>query len=232
MMRIIFSILLVVFYTLGIFVLSGWSHEKVWTVGTNSFLNFQLTYQSLLLLWALISLFTSYLLNPKRFKQIMRAGAVSAPAKALKIFGIKEGDSWLKTGISLTLVISLVTAIFIFFQLQSHHPDYGILKKYWIWIFLFALTNSFSEEMIFRVGVDVPMYDLLSSRYIFLLSAVIFGIAHYGGTPGGFAGVLMAGLLGYVLSKSLYETRGVFWAWWIHFWQDVIIMGALFLLKT
>ncbi len=230
MKRIAPRLATIILFTSGIFVLSGWARERVWAPVKHPFLNFQLTYQSLLLLWALISLFASYLLNPKRFKQIMQAGAVSAPAKALKIFGIKEGDSWLKTGISLTLVISSVTAIFIFFQLQSHHPDYGILKKYWIWIFLFALTNSFSEEMIFRVGIDIPMYDLLPSRYIFLLSAVIFGIVHYGGTPGGFAGMLMAGLLGYVLSKSLYETRGVFWAWWIHFWQDVIIMGALFLI--
>ena len=50
--------------------------------------------------------------------------------------------------------------------------------------------------------------------------------------PSGVIGILLAGLLGYVLSKSIYETNGIFWAWFIHFLQDVIIIGSLYLIKS
>jgi hypothetical protein len=61
------------------------------------------------------------------------------------------------------------------------------------------------------------------------LSALIFGIGHYFGSPGGIPGVLMAGYLGWFASKSIHETKGFFWAWMIHFVQDIIIMTGAYL---
>jgi hypothetical protein len=40
-------------------------------------------------------------------------------------------------------------------------------------------------------------------------------------------GVLLASFLGWILAKSMLETRGMFWAWFIHFWQDVWIFSFL-----
>lgn len=37
----------------------------------------------------------------------------------------------------------------------------------------------------------------------------------------------MAGLMGWLLAKSVAETNGIFWAWTIHFLQDVVIISAL-----
>lgn len=67
---------------------------------------------------------------------------------------------------------------------------------------------------------------------IYFLSAILFGVPHLAGMPSGVIGATMAGFLGFVLAKSLHETKGFFWAWVIHFIQDVIIIGALFLLST
>ncbi len=53
--------------------------------------------------------------------------------------------------------------------------------------------------------------------------AAFFGFAHYYGMPNGIVGVLMAGVLGWLLGKSMLETRGLFWAWFIHFCQDILI---------
>jgi hypothetical protein len=50
--------------------------------------------------------------------------------------------------------------------------------------------------------------------------------------PSGIIGAVMAGVLGYVMAKSVYETKGIFWAWAIHFLQDVIIIGPLFLISA
>jgi hypothetical protein len=40
-------------------------------------------------------------------------------------------------------------------------------------------------------------------------------------------GVLLAAFIGWFLSKSMIETQGFFWAWFIHFLQDVVIYFAL-----
>lgn len=86
--------------------------------------------------------------------------------------------------------------------------------------------------MIFRVGINVPLTKLLSPNRIFLISAVIFGLAHFQGMPSGIVGVLLAGLLASISSKSIQETNGIFWAWFIHFLQDLIIISSLYLIKS
>jgi hypothetical protein len=46
--------------------------------------------------------------------------------------------------------------------------------------------------------------------------------------PGGLPGVAMAGFLGFVLARSVVETRGVLGAWFVHFLQDIVIFTLLF----
>ncbi len=231
-MKIITPILLVIVFTVGVLLLSGQAHRIGLEISKNSYVNFQINYQLMLLVIAIISMISSYILNPESFKSIMSIGNISAAGEELKIFGIKKGDSWLKTGTSLSVFISLGTGVFMYFQLKGQNIDYSLLKTGILWILLFSLTNSFAEEMIFRVGINSPLANLLSPNKIFLISAVIFGIAHFQGMPSGIIGVILAGLLGYVLSKSINETNGIFWAWIIHFLQDVIIIGSLFLMKS
>ncbi len=231
-MKIFTPILLTVIFTIGILFLSGQAYKVGITISENNYVNFQINYQLLLLGVALISMISSYILNPESFKSILSIGNISATGEELKIFGIKKGDSWLKTGVSLSVIISFVTGIFMYFQLKGQTIDYSLLKTGFIWILIFSLTNSFSEEMIYRVGINAPLNGLLIPNIIFLISAVIFGIAHFKGMPSGIIGIILAGLLGYVLSKSIQETNGIFWAWFIHFLQDVIIIGSLYLLKS
>lgn len=45
--------------------------------------------------------------------------------------------------------------------------------------------------------------------------------------PNGIPGVELASFLGWFLGKSLLETKGFFWAWTIHFVQDVFIFTFL-----
>jgi len=230
--KVITPILLVIIFTIGILSLSGQSSKVGFTISVNSFINFQINYQLLLLGIALVSMISSFILNPESFKSILSIGNISATGEELKIFGIKKGDSWLKTGLSLSIFISLATGIFMCFQLKEQAVDYSLLKTGFLWIILFALINSFAEEIIFRVGINGPLTNLLSPNKIFLISAIIFGAAHFQGMPSGIIGVILAGLLGYVLSKSIHETNGIFWAWVIHFLQDVIIIGSLYLIKS
>jgi hypothetical protein len=92
-----------------------------------------------------------------------------------------------------------------------------------------AAMNAFTEEAITRLSVVTAFDGILQRQKIYILSAVIFGIPHFFGVPGGIFGSLMAGFLGWLLAKSIAETEGVFWAWFIHFLQDVIIFSGLFI---
>jgi hypothetical protein len=45
--------------------------------------------------------------------------------------------------------------------------------------------------------------------------------------PYGFIGVALAWFLGWILARSMLETRGIAWAWFIHALQDVLIVGFI-----
>lgn len=205
---------------------------KLFTVSQNEYVNFQFNYQFLLLVITVLSLIATFLLNKENFLNYFTLGGISNPATEMKLFGIEANDSWLKTGISLTIFISLATTTFMYFQLKQTQVNWALLQSGILWILLFSLTNSFGEEMIFRMGIISPLKGLLSPMTIFIISAVLFGIPHLAGMPSGILGATMAGVLGLVLAKSLYETNGFFWAWTIHLIQDVIIFGTLFLMTT
>jgi uncharacterized protein len=231
--KIAITIALVLVYT----ALMLWSSQQMKTTkwfsfSEHDFINFQFNYQFLLLLITVLSLTTTYFLNKKNFSTYFSLGNVSAPASEMTVFGIKKNDSWLKTGVSLTIFISLATAIFMYFQLEKVQVNWSLLQSGILWVLLFSLTNSFGEEMIFRMGIVSPLKGHLPTMSIFIISAILFGFPHLAGMPSGLIGATMAGILGLVLAKSLYETKGFFWAWTIHFIQDVIIIGSLFLLAS
>jgi membrane protease YdiL (CAAX protease family) len=230
-MKIAVPILLTVLYTVALWFTGTLSKKLGLEVSDNTYVNGQVNYQIILLMITAVSLFTTYLINKENFLTYFSFGQVSSLGDELKIFGIKQGDSWLKTGLSLCLVITGVTAIFMYFQLMKADVDWSILRSGIFWIVLFSLTNSFGEEMIYRMGLVSPLQGLLAPTKIFLISAIIFGLAHVNGMPSGIIGISLAGILGFVLAKSIFETQGFFWAWLIHFLQDVVIIGSLYLMN-
>ena len=230
-MKIVFPILLTVIYTVALLSIGNVINKFGFNFADNTLINFQVNYQILLLFVAGISLVTTFLLNKENFAAYFSFGIIDASVEELKIFGINKKDNWLKTGLSLSIIITSITAIFMFFQLKQYNIDWSFLIEGLFWILLFSLTNSFSEEMIFRIGIVAPLKDLFQPKIIFLLSAIIFGLAHMNGMPNGIIGICLAGVLGFVLAKSVYETQGFFWAWIIHFFQDVVIFASLYLMS-
>lgn len=227
----ILPIILTIAFAVGLLLIPQWTAKHGFVVSDNSYVTRQFNYQISLLVIAAISILATYLLNKHNFKTYFSFGQISAVGQELKLFGIKQGDTWTKTGISLCVVISLITAIFLYFQLKQINPNWVSLQSGIFWIVLFSLTNSFGEEMIFRLGIVSPLSGQLTPTIIFFISAVLFGIPHFAGMPNGIIGVTMAGILGFVLAKSMYETNGFFWAWIIHFLQDILIIGTLFLMN-
>ncbi len=164
-------------------------------------------------------------LNPSGFRKFWRLGDFAAPAEKVAWLGIKPNESWRSVGLGFSTVITLTTGAFMWLGFYQKTP------VAWLdalpWVLIFSATNSFSEEMLTRFSLAAGLDGVFSKSQICLASAAIFGGIHFFGTPGGPVGVAMAGFLGWLLAKSVVETRGFGWAWAIHFLQDVVILFAL-----
>lgn len=108
-------------------------------------------------------------------------------------------------GVTFTAVVSVVTAVFLGVSYADQHAD----------------TTWSAWGLAGRWAAAAPW-----------ASALIFGSVHWFGIPGGPVGAVMAGFLGWLLARSIQDTRGIGWAWIVHFCQDVLIFTvtiALFL---
>lgn len=228
-MQLIFTVLLVIGATAIVLNLNRWAQKKPFSLSRLHYINVQAKYQTLLLAVAFTVLVMLYLFNPINFARFFALGNPTAPAAAVALFGIAEGESWLAVGGSLTLFITLATATFTFLQFRKLKDGLTQLVPFMPFVLLFSLNNSFAEEVIYRLGVIVPLVGALEPQYILILSAIAFGAPHLRGMPNGIVGALMAGVLGWLLAKSMLETSGIFWAWGIHFVQDVVIFSGLVL---
>ena len=92
---------------------------------------------------------------------------------------------------------------------------------------MYAAVNAFAEEMTYRAPMLATLEPALGSTTALWQAALLFGVAHYWGTPGGPAGASLAVLMGWLLGKAMVETRGLLWAWGIHALSDVVIFTFL-----
>ncbi len=215
----------------GIFALRPLTARIKTVFHSNPVVNTQIKFQSLQLVLAAIVLLLVYLLNPENFAHFFRLGNVNAQISKIAWLGVTGNETWLEIATSIGLFITLGTAIFMFFQLKKAGVDYRYFVFSLLWAIPFSMTNAFSEEAIFRLGIVSPLYGIFSVSIIILISGIVFGGPHYFGMPSGVVGALMAGFLGWLLALSLLETHGLFLAWALHFVQDVVIITSMILMS-
>ena len=87
--------------------------------------------------------------------------------------------------------------------------------------------NAFSEEYSYRAAIIATIRPVVGDNQALLLSSFSFGGAHFYGIPYGFLGVGIAACLGYVLGRVMLETEELFWHWFIHLVQDVVIFAFM-----
>jgi len=90
-------------------------------------------------------------------------------------------------------------------------------------VLLFAASNAFGEEMIYRAPWLSALENPIGPVQALLITAVYFGLGHFYGVPYGVLGVVMAIIPGWLMGKAMLETRGFFWAWFIHICMDIVI---------
>lgn len=94
-------------------------------------------------------------------------------------------------------------------------------------ILLVAALNAINEELPYRAALLSQFLPAVGKNQALWITTVLFGVGHFYGIPNGIIGVLMAGFLGWFMGKSILETKGIFWAWLIHFLQDIIVFSFL-----
>ena len=157
-------------------------------------------------------------------------GDLSAKASRIAWLGIEEGKSdWGRLSVNSGLLIATGTFLLTLLTVTgfSLPSSFGRLPPLLPLIVLLALVNSFSEGVVYRSAVLGPLKEELPKEYLVGVAAVFFGIAHYYGAPSGILGVIMSGILGWYMCRSMYETQGFLAAWIIHFFQDIVIFSTV-----
>ena len=194
-------------------------------LATPSFNVFFLAFQSLNLMLTLAIIATLFILKKRRDAFFLVKGDTSAPLEPVRWLGIKAGATWNKAGRVSAIVLSLGTLTFL---TLAGRPPLDIVVRalpFLPVILLASAVNAFSEEMFAKASFLSVLEDVVGKHQALWLMAYAFGIGHFYGIPYGVIGVLMAGFLGWWLGKSMLETRGLWWAWFIHFVQDVWIFA-------
>ena len=175
---------------------------------------------------ALIMIAAMLVIKKQRSAFFLVKGDLSAIAEPIPLL-MNKAEPWSKLGPTLALFISLGTLVFL---VLSSRPTLDVLARtlpFLPLVLLFAAMNAFSEEMNYKASFLSVLHDVVGKDQSLLLIAAFFGIGHYYGVPYGIVGVLMAGFLGWLLGKSMLETKGFVWAWFIHFLQDVLIFSFM-----
>lgn len=180
-------------------------------------------YQFAALALMLLSILVMYFVTGKNL-HFLGKGNMNAPATAIPLLRVTSRDSWRTIGITFTVVISLLSASYL---LVTEWAGLGKVEfSAWLLAFLVAIPlaamNALNEEVITRWTISVGFSGDVA-KYSPWVSATIFGTLHFFGTPGGIVAGLIAGFLAWIAARSIRDTRGIGWAWTMHFVQDIFI---------
>jgi membrane protease YdiL (CAAX protease family) len=228
-LRRYFLILLAIFAGEGLVSrLAGTPFWQVWFGGEGaSFAASMLGTQLGRLLVSLLVIGVLLALGYRRADFFLVRGRLDAPIKPVPWLGFPKPAPWTYFGGQWAVYIGLGLLGFLLVAGRPSWPSFVRAAPLFPAVLLFAAMNAFSEEMTYRASLLAGLEPALGPRQALWNTALFFGLGHYFGVPYGVAGALMATFLGWILGKAMLETRGFFWAWLIHFVQDVLIFSFM-----
>jgi membrane protease YdiL (CAAX protease family) len=182
-------------------------------------------------------------------ERLLRMGAVLGMIVVLLLMGLRRRDFYLAVGdLRATAVAMRIprkpepwttfgrnyaiisVALLLGFLIPALQPS---LANASVGLILFAAIcaglNAFAEEFLYRAALIPHVLPLLGTRATLLLLPVWFGLAHWFGVPSGLTGVLLAAIGAWFFTRSMIETRGIAWAWFLHFLADFTVYLMLLL---
>jgi len=201
---------------------SRWEGQASWVAGI-------LGIQLLKIGIALLTIVALLFVMRRRQNAFLVKGQLDAKAEPIRWLGLKDPASWKIFG---PIVAVIGAAIMLVVLVVTNRPSTITLVRALPLLpatLLFSATNAFSEEVSYRVSLLAPLHKVVGKGHAMALTAVFFGLAHYaGGVPlATLPTVLMTAFLGWLMAKSMLETQGFFWAWFIHFVNDIAVFGFL-----
>ena len=155
-------------------------------------------------------------------------GNISLGAEKFPLFGIKGGEPWWKIALNVGSVVVGVTIIFCFLTLKLTSRTLHETLQQMPLILMNAAMNAFYEEFVFRAALIPPLLMIVGKSKTIWITAILFGIAHFHGNElSGVLFALMATYLGLLLAKSMIETKGILFAWGLHFILDVVVFSSM-----
>jgi len=194
-----------------------WTSQAPWAVSQVA--------THLLRLTPAMVIMTLLLLTGSRPKDMFLVkGRIDAPVEPSRLLGMKRPEPWTRTGIIFAIVFATIMVAFLILAWKPTMNSFTRALPLIPVAILIAAINAFNEEFTLRAA---PLSTLtpraVGRQQALALTAIFFGLGHYYGVPNGVPGVLLSAFLGWFLGKSLLETRGFFWAWFLHFIPDVMI---------
>lgn len=164
-------------------------------------------------------------LRPRDF--FLRVGDLGASIRPVPALGFPRADSWRRFGLIWGFGIAVVLGIVQYLMLRPSASALGGVLPMLPSILVYAAVNAVTEELTYRAPMLATSRFVVGPVHALWMSAVFFGLAHYFGIPGGLLGAVASIFMGWILSKAMIETRGLFWPWLIHFLSDVAIFAFL-----
>ena len=208
--------------------LTGTARWQGWFDGSNApFTLNMLGIQLGRLIVSLLVIAALLFLGYRRRDFFLVPGQLDAPITPVRWLGFPEPDPWTNFGGQWSLYIGLGTLLFLILGARTSWEAFAQVAPMFPMILILATMNAFNEEMTYRASMLAGLEPTIGSRPALWIAAIFFGIGHYFGVPYGIIGVVMSSFLGWMLGKAMVETRGFFWAWFIHFIQDVLIFSFM-----
>jgi membrane protease YdiL (CAAX protease family) len=227
-LRGLFIIFLVVYAVEGWFFLtlvpSTQSYQNL--VGTNT--NLAFFGERLLRIGAVIIMFLVLLfMGLKRRDFYLALGDLNATAEPSPRGIPRKPESWRKFGRNYALIS---IGLLLLFMVPAFQPSLTNLSiSLVLFAALCAAMNAFAEEFLYRSALLPQVLPLFGKNASLLLVPLWFGLAHYFGVPNGITGIIITAIGGWFFAKSMVETRGMGWAWFLHFLADFTVYLVLLL---
>ena len=157
-------------------------------------------------------------------------GNPNAPGQPTRLLNMKEPEPWNRIVRTFLPVYIIISLIIMGIQVLPFSRQFSQVLIFLPAIVIASAINAFGEEFEFRSMSLVRLEPVFGPGLAIIMAAVMFGLLHYFGQPGGPFGVLLTGYLGWIAAKSMIETRGFVWAFLIHFVGDFIIYSFLAML--
>lgn len=173
---------------------------------------------------ALVVIAALWLVKRDRQAFFLTLGQRRAPIAPVRWLGIKAGESWRNFGWIFAGCAGLAILITILLTIPITAQDFQQALPLIPMALLLAAVNAFTEEIVYRASILSTLEGVIGKNEVLWLSAAFFGMAHVlYGSPPGVLGFALTGFLGFLMGKAMLETRGLAWAWFIHFVPDAFI---------